>query len=121
YEQRPEAGCVLHTHSPENTRLSLMLSEEGVLVMEGYELQKAFEGVTTHETAERIPIMPNAQDMTSFSIDVLDLLNKEHTIHGFLIAGHGLYTWAKDIATARRHVEAYEFLFKCKVLELQGI
>ncbi len=32
--------------------------------------------------------------------------------HGFLLAGHGLYTWGCDLEEARRHVEIYEFLFQ---------
>jgi methylthioribulose-1-phosphate dehydratase len=34
-------------------------------------------------------------------------------VHGFLIARHGLYTWGRDLAEARRHIEIYEFLFEC--------
>ena len=32
--------------------------------------------------------------------------------HGFLLSGHGLYTWGKDLAEARRHIEIFEFLFE---------
>ena len=32
---------------------------------------------------------------------------------GFLIAGHGLYAWGRNIDEARRHVEGLEFLFEC--------
>jgi ribulose-5-phosphate 4-epimerase/fuculose-1-phosphate aldolase len=32
---------------------------------------------------------------------------------GFLLAGHGLYTWGKNIAEAKRHIEVFEFLFEC--------
>jgi ribulose-5-phosphate 4-epimerase/fuculose-1-phosphate aldolase len=34
-------------------------------------------------------------------------------LHGFLIARHGLYTWGRDLAEARRHIEIFEFLFEC--------
>jgi methylthioribulose-1-phosphate dehydratase len=33
--------------------------------------------------------------------------------HGFLLSRHGLYTWGRDLAEARRHVEIFEFLFEC--------
>ena len=29
-----------------------------------------------------------------------------------LVAGHGLYTWGRDLAEAERHVEVFEFLFE---------
>jgi ribulose-5-phosphate 4-epimerase/fuculose-1-phosphate aldolase len=32
--------------------------------------------------------------------------------HGFLLSGHGLYTWGRDLAEARRHIEIHEFLFE---------
>ena len=32
--------------------------------------------------------------------------------HGLLIGGHGLYTWGRDAAEARRHVEALEYLLE---------
>jgi methylthioribulose-1-phosphate dehydratase len=41
------------------------------------------------------------------------------SIHGFLIAGHGLYTWGSTLAEARRHVEVFEFLFAL-ALRLEG-
>ena len=34
-------------------------------------------------------------------------------VPGFLIRGHGLYAWGRDIAEARRHVEGLEFLLSC--------
>ena len=32
--------------------------------------------------------------------------------HGFLLSRHGLYTWGRDLAEARRHIEIHEFLFE---------
>jgi methylthioribulose-1-phosphate dehydratase len=33
--------------------------------------------------------------------------------HGFLLSRHGLYTWGRTLAEARRHIEIFEFLFEC--------
>jgi methylthioribulose-1-phosphate dehydratase len=41
-------------------------------------------------------------------------------IHGYLIAGHGFYTWGDTMEDAMRHVEAFEFLFECEV-KLRGV
>jgi methylthioribulose-1-phosphate dehydratase len=30
-----------------------------------------------------------------------------------LLSRHGLYTWGRDLAEARRHIEIFEFLFEC--------
>ena len=121
YRLRPEAQAVLHTHSPENTRLSLKFMAEEKLCFTGYELQKAIADNRTHEDILEIPILPNSQDMKSFASTVEALLLKQKNIHGFLIAGHGLYTWGRNINEARRHVEAFEFLFRCQILELTGV
>jgi len=32
--------------------------------------------------------------------------------HGFLLRGHGLYTWGRDVTEAKRHVEVLEFLLE---------
>ena len=34
---------------------------------------------------------------------------------GYLIAGHGLYAWGKDISEARRHLDAFEFMLGCEL------
>ena len=121
YQMRPHARVILHTHSPNNTRLSLRFLEQGHLMFKGYELQKAIEGETHHDSVIHVPILANSQDMKTFAQHTLALLAKEPSISGFLIAGHGLYTWASTVATAKRHVEAFEFLFSCHALELMGV
>jgi methylthioribulose-1-phosphate dehydratase len=121
YKNRENTQCVLHTHSPENTRLSLRFEDEEELLFSGYELQKGLGDTKTHEGTLRIPILPNAQNMTDFSKDVEKLLKAEPDIWGFLIAGHGLYTWGRTLAEAKRHIETFEFLFQCRSLELMGV
>jgi methylthioribulose-1-phosphate dehydratase len=39
-------------------------------------------------------------------------MKQSPAIHGFLLRGHGLYTWGDDLAQARRHVEILEFLLE---------
>ena len=41
-----------------------------------------------------------------------DLLTRWPDAHGFLLRGHGLYTWGATIADAERHVEILEFLLE---------
>ena len=110
YKNFPEVNCVLHTHSVLGTVLSQKLLPEKQVVFEGFEILKGLEGNPTHELTEVLPIVPNSQVMT----DILQNMNgRYNNIHGFLIAGHGLYTWGKNIAAAKRHIETYEFLFEC--------
>jgi len=41
-------------------------------------------------------------------------LPRTQPCYGFLLAGHGLYVWGKDIPTAKRHLEVFEFLLQCE-------
>jgi methylthioribulose-1-phosphate dehydratase len=113
YNNYPDVNCVLHTHSLLGTVLSLQYEEENHLSFEGFEIQKGLEGNTTHELKSILPIVSNSQVMGDILRDMNHHFIEKPKIHGFLIAGHGLYTWGKDIATAKRHIETYEFLFEC--------
>ncbi len=108
------AGAVLHTHSVAATVLSQGLAQEGCIRLAGYEMLKGLEGIMTHESEARIEIFPNTQDIASLANVVKDRLADfvDPLQHGFLMAGHGLYTWGKDIAAARRQIEVLEFLFE---------
>ena len=71
---------------------------------------KGLEGVTTHTTRVRIPVLANDQDLARLSRAARPLLASAP--HGLLIAGHGLYAWGRDLAVARRHIEILEFLLE---------
>lgn len=120
----PSVGAVLHTHSPWGTILSGADLPPGAPVgslrIAGYEMLKGLEGITTHDTHEDVPIFANTQDMTELSARIrnrfagLDFSAPGRPpVHGFLIARHGLYTWGRDLAEARRQIEIFEFLFEC--------
>ena len=119
YRRFPEIGCVLHTHSPVQTVASRLYAPQGHIRLEGYELLKAFHGNSTHEMAIDVPVFANTQDMDVLSAQVDALLDTQ-CLWGYLIDGHGLYAWGRDMAEARRHLEAFEFLFHCE-LELRRL
>ncbi len=114
YKRFPEIGCVLHTHSINQTVASRLFAADGKVRFEGYELQKAFHGNTTHDDVMEVPVYPNTQDMTELAAQVEASLDKQ-TMWGYLIDGHGLYAWGRDMAEARRHLEAFEFLLACEL------
>lgn len=109
-----DAGAVLHTHSVAGTLLSEAHSPAGHLEISGYEMLKGLSGINTHETCLRLEIFPNTQDIPDLARRVESRLRDATNPlrHAFLIAGHGLYTWGKDLAEARRHIEVLEFLFE---------
>ena len=119
YSRFAEIGCVLHTHSLNQTVASRLYAGTGHVHLEGYELLKAFHGNTTHETAIQLPVLPNSQDMHTLAAQV-DALLDQQCMWGYLIDGHGLYAWGRDMGEARRHLEAFEFLLGCE-LELRRL
>jgi methylthioribulose-1-phosphate dehydratase len=114
YARYPEIGCVLHTHSHVQTVASRLYAPQGHVHLEGYELLKAFHGNHTHEMAIDVPVLANTQDMPAMAEWVETLLDQQ-PMWGYLIDGHGLYAWGRTMAEARRHLEAFEFLFACEL------
>jgi methylthioribulose-1-phosphate dehydratase len=106
------AGAVLHTHSVWATILSELHAGRNELILEGYEMLKGLAGVATHDHRERVPIIDNDQNVIRLAGVVGELLAREPAVHGFLLRGHGLYTWGATLEEAARHVEIFEFLFE---------
>jgi len=119
YQRDKTIRSVLHTHSVNATVLSRLFEKQGFIRVEDYEILKALPNIETHETFLNIPIFSNTQDISTLSKEVNQYLDNNLQTFGYCIAGHGFYTWGKDIETARRHIEAFEFLFECAILEMQ--
>lgn len=108
------AGSVLHTHSVWGTVLSDFFHEDQGFEISGYEMLKGLEGIKTHDQAIWIPIFENTQDIDSLANEFENWIaaHPDQPCYGYLIRRHGLYTWGKDIFSARRHIEIFEFLFE---------
>ena len=105
------AGAILHTHSIWSTILSDAAPSTG-LVIEGFEMLKGLDGVATHEHRECLPVLDNTQDWAGAVPRIESMLGTNPDVHGFLIRGHGLYTWGRLLADAKRQLEVLEFLFE---------
>jgi methylthioribulose-1-phosphate dehydratase len=106
------AGAVAHVHTIASTTLSEAHAAECGLEIAGFEMLKAFDGVSTHEHREWVPILENTQDWEAAAGTVEEVLRAWPGAHGLLIRGHGLYTWGRDLGEAKRHLEAFEFLLE---------
>jgi methylthioribulose-1-phosphate dehydratase len=114
YKRMPEVGCVLHTHSLAQTLASKLYAGAGHIRFEEYELIKAFRGQETHEAVMDVPVLANNQHIPTLAAQV-DVLLEKKEFWGYLIEGHGLYAWGRDMAEARRHLDAFEFLINCEL------
>jgi len=108
------AGAVLHTHSLPAALLSQIACDEGHIRLSGWELLKGLNGVDTHEAEISLPIFPNSQNMQALSTRIERSLSRDRPCYGFLLAGHGLYAWGKDMPEAKRHLEVFEYLLQCQ-------
>jgi methylthioribulose-1-phosphate dehydratase len=115
YARFTAANAVLHTHSRTQTVASRLFAAAGVVHLEGYELLKAIAGHSTHEARIDVPVFPNTQDMPELVAHVNAWIDAGKPLYGYLIDGHGIYAWGRDMAEAERHVEAYEFLLGCEL------
>ncbi len=110
YRIFPACGAIVHGHSVPATVLS-MVDPAGRIVFEGYEVQKAFEGQTTHTGQLILPLVDNDQDIARLARALEPLLVPG--IAGTLIRGHGTYTWGNTMTEALARFEALEFLLAC--------
>jgi methylthioribulose-1-phosphate dehydratase len=117
YRRYPDVNAVLHQHSPGSVLASRLF--QGEVVLEDHELLKVLRGIDTHESRVVVPIFPNDQDIARLALRVDEYLKSraqaKDICHGYIIAGHGFYTWGESVAEALRHVEALEFLFDLEI------
>ena len=66
-----------------------------------------------------MPNFANDQDIGRLAQEVAAYMEKHQPVYGYLIGGHGFYTWGDTVDDALRHVEAFEFLFDCE-LRIRG-
>ncbi|VEI16804.1 Methylthioribulose-1-phosphate dehydratase [Serratia plymuthica] len=114
YRLYPQIGAVLHTHSVNATVLSRVERSDG-LALQGYEMQKSLGGQSSHLDSVMIPIFDNEQDIPRLAARVAAYAEVTPLQYGFLVRGHGLYCWGRQVAEARRHLEGLEFLFQCEL------
>lgn len=114
YRLYPQVGAILHTHSVNATVLSRG-EKSGALLLQGYEMQKSLSGQRSHLDGVNIPIFDNDQDIPRLAERVAAAAAASPIRYGFLVRGHGLYCWGRQVAEARRHLEGLEFLFQCEL------
>ncbi|WP_312242918.1 methylthioribulose 1-phosphate dehydratase [Pantoea sp.] len=114
YRLFPDAGAVLHTHTVNSTVLSRV--EKGdALRLSGYEMQKTLAGQRTHLETVPIALFDNNQDIAALVGRIESYAREQPLNYGFLLRGHGLTCWGRDVSEARRHLEGLEFLFECEL------
>ena len=114
YRRFPAAGAVLHGHSVAVTVLSRTSGD--AILLEGFELLKAFPGLPTHDGAIALPVLDNDQDIPRLQRAVESRWDALAEVPpGYLIRGHGIYVWGADMPAALMRLEALEFMLACEL------
>jgi methylthioribulose-1-phosphate dehydratase len=102
-------GAIFHVHTVYNNIISEYDAELGYVPVEGVELIKAFN-IWEENAAIEVPILPNYAKIPRIAELVAGAIRP--SIPGILLRNHGIYAWGANAFEAKRHLEAFEFLFE---------
>lgn len=103
------AGAIFHVHTIWNNLASELFASRHSVPIDGVELIKAFN-IWKEDAKIEIPILPNYADIPK--IAALIEHRMQPGIPGFVIRKHGVCAWGANAFEAKRHLEAFEFLFE---------
>ena len=106
--QNTDAGCVIHIHTVNNNFVSEVYFEDGFVPVKNIEMIKALD-IWEEDAHIRIPIVENFFDLDLLAEEVGKRIDRR--VPGVLIRNHGIYCWGRDEFEAKRHIEAFEFMF----------
>jgi methylthioribulose-1-phosphate dehydratase len=107
-------GAIFHVHTVFNNLVSEMYANYGVVPISDIELIKAFN-IWQEGASIEVPILPNYADIAKIAGLIEQTLLKQKPgfeVPGLLLRKHGVCAWGTDSFAARRHLEAFEFLFE---------
>lgn len=102
-------GAVFHVHTVFNNLISEYYGDQGAVPLQGIELIKAFN-IWEENAAIAVPVLPNYADISAIAKLVPGVLNEQ--VPGILLRNHGIYAWGRDTFEAKKHLEAFEFMFE---------
>jgi methylthioribulose-1-phosphate dehydratase len=104
-------GCnaIFHVHTVFNNLVSELFAERGSILIQDIELIKAFN-IWEEGASIEVPILPNYAEIPR----IIPLIESAISplVPGFVLRKHGVCAWGETVSAARRHVEAFEFLFE---------
>lgn len=105
-------GAIFHIHTVFNNLASELFWKEGAIAVQGVELIKGLN-IWEEDARIEIPILPNFADVSRITKLVQDAIRPR--IPGIVLNKHGIYAWGANAFEAKRHIEAFEYLFEYTV------
>ncbi|SFI83682.1 methylthioribulose 1-phosphate dehydratase [Thermoflavimicrobium dichotomicum] len=103
-----DAGCCLHVHTVDNNVISELYADQGFVTFRGQEIIKAF-GIWAEDGEITVPIVENYADLRRLAQEVAKVIRPD--TKAVLIRNHGITVWGRNGFEAKKHLEAFEFLF----------
>lgn len=103
-------GCVLHVHTVWNNLIAELFASKGEVVLRDLEMLKGLD-IWEEAVAIRVPIVENLFHLPALADAVVARI-ADPRVPGVLIRRHGLYAWGANAFEAKRHVEAFEFMWE---------
>ncbi|MBP1994782.1 methylthioribulose 1-phosphate dehydratase [Paenibacillus eucommiae] len=103
------AGAIFHVHTVFNNIVSELYWSKGHIPVDGVELIKGFN-IWEEDAHIEIPILPNYAEIPRIAALVEGALQPK--IPGIVLRKHGIYAWGANSFEAKRHLEAFEYLFE---------
>ncbi|WP_456463945.1 methylthioribulose 1-phosphate dehydratase [Persephonella sp.] len=107
--QKTDAGCVIHIHTVNNNFVSQVYFENGYVPLKDMEMIKALD-IWEEDAFIKVPIIENWFDLDKLVSEAGKSVNPE--VPALLIRNHGIYAWGRNEFEAKRHIEAFEFMFE---------
>jgi len=106
--KKTDAGMIIHIHTVNNNFISEVYFRKGYVPMKNLEMIKALD-IWEEDAYIEVPIVENWFNINKLAEEVGKTVNPK--VPGILIRNHGIYSWGKDEFEAKRHLEAFEFIF----------
>ena len=107
--QKTDAGMVIHIHTVNNNFISEIFFEDGFVPLKNMEIIKALY-IWKEDAYIEVPIIENWFDLDKLAAEAGKAINPQ--IPAILIRNHGIYAWGRKEFEAKRHIEAFEFMFE---------
>ncbi|MDF9413116.1 methylthioribulose 1-phosphate dehydratase [Brevibacillus laterosporus] len=116
YQSIPDAGACFHVHTIANNVISEVYAQKQSFTIHGQELIKGL-GIWEENALLTVPIVENYAGIPTLAAAIKEAIKPD--VPGVLIRNHGIYAWGRNDFEAKRHIEAFEFLFEYQLRLLQ--
>ena len=116
YKHRPNAMCVIHTHSM-NAQLATLLDpteKSDVLRITHLEMLKGV-GNHSYDSILEVPIIDNRPTEDQLADQLNTVIQKYPLCNAVLVRRHGIYCWGDSWEQAKAQCESFDYLFETAV------